>query len=341
VTAVRAIGPESGEGGRTPGLIEHDHQQDGIDRRGFLKCMAWAGAGVVFTVGAGGITSRALAAAASAGAPGVTGSFSFVQISDSHIGFHKAANRDVIGTLEAAVARINALPERPAFVIHTGDHVHLSRPSEFDAAKQVIGTIRTDQTFHVPGEHDVFVDGGKRYRRVFGRGSKGAGWYSFDLNGVHMLGLANVQATEGNGRNVNGLGVLGHEQLAFIKRDLARLPSDTPIVIFSHVPLLAVYPRWGWATADSAQVLALLRRFSSVTALNGHIHQIVTKREGNLVMHTAASTAYPLHPPGQGAPTPLVLPAGELPHRIGIRDVTFTRGSSSLALIDEALTPGA
>jgi 3',5'-cyclic AMP phosphodiesterase CpdA len=237
------------------------------------------------------------------------------------------------------VARINALPQRPAFVIHTGDHVHLSRPAEFDTAKQIIGAIKTDRTFHVPGEHDVFVDRGKRYLQVFGGGSLGSGYYSFDLNGVHMLALANVQATEAEGgaHNANGLGVLGPEQLAFIRRDLASLSSDTPIVIFGHVPLLAVYPRWGWATADSAQVLALLRRFSSVTALNGHIHQIISKREGNITMHTAASTAYPLHPPGQVAPTPLVLPAGELPSRIGIRTVGFVRGSSSLALMDEPL----
>jgi 3',5'-cyclic AMP phosphodiesterase CpdA len=319
--------------------IDHDHESesesDGIDRKGFLRCMAWAGTGVVWTLSGAAFSSRTLAGAAAAKAPR---GLSFVQISDSHVGFDKAANKDVIATLEQCVARINALPQRPAFVIHTGDHVHLSRPAEFDTVKHILATIKTDRVFHVPGEHDVFVDQGRLYRRFFGRGSHGSGWYSFDRDGVHFLALANVQASEAErtGAN-NGLGVLGHEQIAFIKKDLARLSSDTPIVIFGHVPLLAVYPQWGWATADSARVLELLRRFGSVTALNGHIHQVISKTEGNIVMHTARSTAYPLHPPGDVAPEPLVVPAGELASRIGIRTVGFRRGSSSLALVDDSL----
>jgi len=313
--------------------IEHDHQDDGIDRQGFLKCMAWAGTGVVWALTGGRVTSMALADAARVPAT-ATADFSFVQISDSHIGFSKAANKNVVGTFEEAVARINALPQRPAFVMHTGDHVHLSKMTEFDTTKQIMGTIKTDRTFNVPGEHDVFVDQGKRYLEVFGRGTQGSGYSSFDLKGVHFLALANVQQAEGQG-GLTGLGLLGPEQLAFVKKDLAALSADTPLVIFSHVPLLAVYPKWGWATEDSTQVLALVKRFSSVTALNGHIHQIISKTEGNIVMHTAASTAYPLHAPGQVAPTPLVLPAGMLPARIGIRTVGFVRGASSLALKDQ------
>jgi Icc protein len=315
--------------------IEHEHGPDGIDRKGFLKCMAWAGTGVAWTLTGCGFTSRTLGTAASANA---TRALSFVQISDSHVGFDKPANKDVIATLEQCVRRINALPHRPAFVVHTGDHVHLSTADEFDTVKQILGTIKTDRVFHVPGEHDVFVDQGRLYRRFFGRGSHGSGYYSFDVAGVHMLALANVQASEAESTQANnGLGVLGHEQLAFIKKDLARVSSDTPVVIFGHVPLLAVYPPWGWATADSAQVLAFLKRFSSVTALNGHIHQVISKTEGNIVMHTARSTAYPLHPPGDVAPEPLVVPAGELPRRIGIRTVELRKGSSSLALIDQPL----
>ncbi len=317
--------------------IEHDHQDDGIDRQGFLKCMAWAGTGVVWALTGGRVTSMALADAARVPATATataTADFSFVQISDSHIGFSKAANKNVVGTFEEAVARINALPQRPAFVMHTGDHVHLSKMTEFDTTKQIMGTIKTDRTFNVPGEHDVFIDQGKRYLEIFGRGTQGSGYYSFDLKGVHFLALANVQQAEGQG-GLTGLGLLGPEQLAFIKKDLAALSADTPLVIFSHVPLLAVYPKWGWATEDSTQVLALVKRFSSVTALNGHIHQIISKTEGNIVMHTAASTAYPLHAPGQVAPTPLVLPAGMLSARIGIRTVGFVRGASSLALKDQ------
>jgi len=315
--------------------IEHDHADDDVDRRGFLRCMAWAGTGVVFTLTGCGVATQRLGSASHAAA---TSSFSFVQISDSHIGFDKAANKDVIATLERCVEKINALPQRPAFVVHTGDHVHLSTPGEFDTVKQILGTIKTDRVFNVPGEHDVFVDQGRRYLKFFGKGSKGSGYYSFDAGGVHFLSLANVQASEAESAAANnGLGVLGAEQFDWIKKDLAAISSDTPIVIFGHVPLLAVYPQWGWATADSAQVLQQLRRFGSVTALNGHIHQIISKIEGNVLMHTGASTAYPLHRPGNVAPEPLTVPAGELPSRIGIRTVQFHRGSSSLALIDESL----
>jgi 3',5'-cyclic AMP phosphodiesterase CpdA len=318
--------------------IKHDHQDDGIDRRGFLECMAWAGTGVVWSLSGGLVHSTALADALHGKQSGPAADFTFVQISDSHIGFHQAANKDVTKTFEEAISRINALPQRPAFVVHTGDHVHLSRLDEFDTVKQLMGTIKTDRTFNVPGEHDVFIDHGTRYLSMFGKGTKGTGYTSFDYNGVHFLALANVQQVEsesGSG-TFNGLGILGPAQLDFVKKDLAPLSSDTPLVIFSHVPLLAVYPKWGWATADSTQVLALVKRFGSVTALNGHIHQIISKTEGNIVMHTAASTAYPLHAPGQVAPTPLVVPAPELPARIGIREVTFVQGATSLAYKDQS-----
>src|SRR5579871_5100606 len=278
-------------------VIRHDHQDDGVDRRGFLRCMAWAGTGVLWTLSGGRAASTVLADPERAASAAATADFSFVQISDSHVGFHQGANKRVIATFEQCVARINALPRRPAFVMHTGDHVHLSTIGEFDTVKQIMGTIKTDRTFNVPGEHDVFVDHGKRYLQMFGKGTKGSGYFSFDYDGVHFLALANVQQAEGQG-GLTGLGLLGAEQLAWIKKDLAPIAADTPLVIFSDVPLLAVYPKWGWGTVDSTQVLALVKRFSSVTALNGHIHQIITKREGNMVMHTAASTAYPLHAPG-------------------------------------------
>jgi 3',5'-cyclic AMP phosphodiesterase CpdA len=316
--------------------IVHDHQHDGIDRRGFLRCMAWAGTGVILGVVGDRIVTTALGDVLQGKAAAPAADFSFVQISDSHIGFHQQANKNVIGTFEEAVRRINALPQRPAFVMHTGDHVHLSTMDEFDTVKQIMGTIKTDRTFNVPGEHDVFVDQGKRYLRVFGQGAQGTGYYSFEYKGVHFLALANVEQAEAENAGLSGLGRLGPAQLDFVKKDLAALSSDTPLVLFSHVPLLAIYPSWGWATEDSTQVLALVKRFSSVTALNGHIHQIISKTEDNIVMHTAASTAYPLHPPGQVAPSPLVVPAGVLPSRIGIRTVQFVRGNSSLALKDES-----
>src|SRR2546430_780301 len=220
--------------------IAHDHQHDGIDRRGFLRCMAWAGAGVVLGVVGARVVPTALADAAQGQAAAPATTFSFVQISDSHIGFHKAANKNVIGTFEEAVRRINALPQRPAFVMHTGDHVHLSTLGEFDTVQQIMRTIKTDRTFHVPGEHDVFVDQGKRYLRVFGPGSRGSGYYSFDYKGVHFLALANVEQAEAESRGLSGLGRLGPQQLAFVKKDLARLHSDTPLGIFSPWPALPV-----------------------------------------------------------------------------------------------------
>jgi 3',5'-cyclic AMP phosphodiesterase CpdA len=307
---------------------------DGIDRRGFLGCMAWAGTAVVVSACGGEMRSRT----AGADAAESRADFTFVQISDSHIGFDHAPNTDVTGTYEQAVARINALPQRPAFVVHTGDHVHLSTADEFDTVKQITGTIRTDRTFHVPGEHDVFVDGGKLYRRFFGRGAHGSGYYSFDYKGVHFLALANVQASESEtNAAANGLGRLGAEQIAWVERDLKHLSADTPVVVFGHVPLLAVYPKWGWATADSAHVLKALKRFSSVTVLNGHIHQVLAKREGRITMHTADSTAFPQHHPGVDAPGPYPLPAGELAGHLGIRTVDYVRGRSRLALTDETL----
>jgi hypothetical protein len=318
---------------------DHAVDRDGIDRRGFLSCMAWAGTAVVWSSKGGLTASRTLADALRDRRSLVDADFTFVQVSDSHIGFDHAPNRDVVHTYEQAIARINALSPRPAFVVHTGDHVHLSTPGEFDTVRQLTRTIRTDRVFHVPGEHDVFVDQGKRYRQFFGAGTKGSGYFSFDYHGMHFLGLANVQASEAESAAAgkNGLGVLGAEQLSFVRRDLARVHSDTPVVIFGHVPLLAVYPEWGWATKDSAQVLAQLRRFASVTVLNGHIHQILEKREGNVLMHTADSTAFPQRAPGHIAPGAYPVPAGRLESLLGIRTVDVLRGTGALAIKDETL----
>ena len=319
----------------------HDHgtpDVDGVDRRGFLGCMAWAGTAVVWSSRGGHTASRSLADALRQ-RKAADADFTFVQVSDSHIGFKHAPNNDVVRTYEQAIGRINALPQRPAFVVHTGDHVHLSTLEEFDTVRHLTSTIKTDRTFHVPGEHDVFVDQGKRYRQFFGAGTKGSGWFSFDYRGVHFLGLANVQASESENTAAgkNGLGVLGAEQLAFIKRDLAKLHSDTPLVILGHVPLLAVYPAWGWATKDSAQVLAQLQRFAAVTVLNGHIHQILEKHEGNVVMHTADSTAFPQRAPGHVAPGAYPVPAGRLGGLLGVRSVAVRRGTGALALKDQTL----
>ncbi len=310
-------------------ILRNDNQ-DGIDRRGFLKCMAWAGTGVLWTVSGGILSSKVLGATASAAA---TGDFSFVQISDSHIGFNKDANKDVIGTLQKAIAKINALPQRPDFILHTGDLSHLSEAEEFDALEQNLKSIKTGEIFYVPGEHDVLSDNGAMYRERFGKKTIGAGWSSFDKNGVHFVGLVNVlNIREG------GLGVLGAEQLDWLKKDLEPLSSSTPVVVFAHIPLWAVYPQWGWGTDDAEQALSLLRRFGSVTVLNGHIHQTVRKTEGNITFHTAMSTAFPQPAPGTAPkPGPMKVEAERLNSVLGITDVNYVEGNHTLAVVDNTL----
>jgi len=309
--------------------ILHNDNPDGVDRRGFLKCMAWAGTGVLWTAAGGVLTSRILGATAELGGA----DFTFAQISDSHIGFNKDANKDVIGTLQKAIAKINALPTPPDFILHTGDLSHLSEAEEFDALEQNLKDLKTGQIFYVPGEHDVISDNGAMYRERFGRNSLGAGWYSFDKKGVHFIGLVNVvNIREG------GLGILGPDQLEWLKKDLASLSSSTPIVVFAHIPLWAVYPQWGWGTDDAEQALALLRRFGSVTVLNGHIHQTVRKVEGNITFHTAMSTAFPQPAPGTAPkPGPMKVEAERLSAVLGITDVHYVEHNHSLAIIDGTL----
>jgi Icc protein len=290
--------------------ILHDHNHDGIDRKGFLKCMAWAGTGVIWTLSSGVLTSRVLGQTPALELPATppVGTLNFVQISDSHIGFSKPANKDVTATFREAVSRINALAVAPEFLIHTGDLTHLAEEDEFDGLSEMLKDCRTKQVFYVPGEHDILNDNGAAYRARFGKGSLGSGWYSFDQKGVHFVGLVNVDGvTEG------GLGIMGEEQLAWLAKDLGAISSETPVVVFAHVPLWEVYPKWGWGTADGARALALLKRFGSVTVLNGHIHQVVQKIEGNITFHTARSTAFPQPEPGTAPkPGPMLVDAPKL-----------------------------
>jgi Icc protein len=318
--------------------INQKTENDGIDRRGFLTCMAWAGTGMLWTVAGGVLGSTLLprrAGAADADSLIQKAGSSFVQISDSHIGFNKQViNKDVVGTLKQAIARINAMPEAPDFVLHTGDLTHLSDPEEFDTVDQLMKTIKTRQVFYVPGEHDVTGDNGKTYLDRFGKNTKGQGWYSFDHNGVHFIGLVNVVDIQ-----QNGLGALGQNQLAWLQADLQDRSSETPIVVFAHIPLWMVYPAWGWGTDDGAQALTYLKRFGSVTVLNGHIHQVVKKVEGRMTFHTAMSTAFPQPEPGQAPnPGPMKVDAGKLNDYLGITDVNYVEGSSSLAVVDSTLS---
>jgi plastocyanin len=313
--------------------LVHDHSADGIDRRGFLKCMAWAGTGALWAVQGGVLRSIAVDGGVGAAVEAMKGALVFAQISDSHIGFSKAANPDVTATLQVAVDRLNRLPVRPAFVLHTGDITQLSKPAEFDTADQVIRGIRTDRVFYVPGEHDVLEDNGKQYLERHGKKTHGGGWYSFDHGGAHFVGLVNVLDLK-----AGGLGNLGAEQLAWLKRDLAGRSDSTPIVLFAHVPLWSVYPDWGWGTDDGEQALGMARRFGSVTVLNGHIHQVMQKTEGNVVFHTAMSTAFPQPAPGTASsPGPLTVEPGRLRSLLGLSSVTYRQGTRSLAIVDSPL----
>lgn len=312
--------------------IKENLNKDGVDRRGFLKCMAWAGTGAVWTVSGGVLSSKAFGQLSNT-AMGGGGEFTFVQISDSHIGFNKEANKDVTATLQQAIDKINALDRTPDFLIHTGDLSHLSKPGEFDTLDQVLKSAKSGKSFFVPGEHDMLTDNGQQYLERYGKGTQGAGWYSFDHKGVHFIGLVNVVDLK-----AGGLGTLGDEQLTWLEKDLKRRSNSTPIVVFAHIPLWTVYPEWGWGTGDGAKALSAMKRFGSVTVLNGHIHQVMQKVEGNISFHTAMSTAFPQPKPGTApSPGPMKVPADQLRDVLGITHVNYIAGNHTLAVVDSTL----
>jgi 3',5'-cyclic AMP phosphodiesterase CpdA len=311
-------------------MADDHHDEGGISRRHALECMLWAGTGVLWAV-TGGVP-RSIGLLDSAAAATATG-LTFLQISDSHVGFDKPANPHAIDTLKEAIDRIKAMPQKPSFMLHTGDITHLSKPAEFDNAAQLIGSAGL-QVHYVPGEHDIVDEGtGKAYLERYGQNTKGAGWYSFDQGGVHFIGLVNVANLK-----AGGLGFLGPDQLEWLEDDVKGLSASTPIVVFAHIPLWSVYPSWGWGTDDAAVALGYLKRFGSVTVLNGHIHQLMQKVEGNVTFHTARSTAFPQPAPGTApSPGPMLVPAEKLRSVLGITSVHYTQGKEALAITDTAL----
>jgi Icc protein len=297
------------------------------DRRGFLKCMTWAGSAMVWTV-SGGIPRSHLIGTAAAAETG----FSFAQVSDSHLGFDKPVNPNVTGTFQEALGHVTSMADKPAFLIHTGDITHLSTAQQFDTGAQLLGATKL-QVYTVPGEHDILEDDRKSYLNHYGKGTHGDGWYSFDAQGVHFIGLVNVVNLQGN-----GLGDLGPEQLEWLEKDVKGLSSSTPIVLFAHVPLWIVYQDWGWGTKDGAQALTYLKRFGSVTVLNGHIHQVMQKVEGHVAFHTVCSTAFPQGVPGVAkGPGPMPVPPGELKHYLGTARISLVTTKSPLAIVDTPL----
>ncbi|RMI30559.1 metallophosphoesterase family protein [Nocardia stercoris] len=303
-----------------------------MTRRQLMRHSAWFGAAVGLTVVGGEVVSNVAGTTAVTAATRPT--LRFAQISDSHIGFQGTANGNVVDTFTEAIDQVNSLGYTPDFVIHTGDLTHLATAEQFDQVEQMMTGLSTPHVFTVPGEHDSTDDGGRRYREVFGKGTRGDGWYSFDIAGVHVIALVNTL-------NPTLLGHLGRDQLDFIRSDVAGLSSDTPIIVFSHIPLFAMYPDWGWGTDDATEALSYLKRFSSVTCLNGHVHQLFTKTEGNITFYSGTTTAYPLPHPGEGGPDakpkPVTLPAGKLRDALGIREVSYRRGQQMLAIKEQKL----
>ena len=300
-----------------------------MERRRFMQCLAWAGTGLVWAARGGVLSATTLDTAAAAGAD-----FTFGQISDTHVGFGGEANRDSMGTLRDSIAGLNALPTRPSFVLHTGDLSHGQKPGAFATLAEELKAVKTEKMFFIPGEHDVAIDGGKEYLSRYGAGTyESLGYQSFDYHGVHFVGLVNVLSYKpGVG------GALGDEQLAWLRKDLEAQSPSTPIVVFAHVPLWAVYPSWGWTTADGEQAIGMVRRFGSVTVLNGHIHQVLQKVEGNVTFHSARSTAFPQPAPGAAPnPGPMKVEAGELRRLLGVRQVQYTEGMKPLAIVERPL----
>jgi hypothetical protein len=303
-------------------------------RREALRCLAYGGAGTLFALAGGVFTPIDLAVAASdrTGAAKL-GKPLFVQISDTHIGFNKEANPDVAATCNRSIDLVNALPEQPALLIHTGDITHLSKPAEFDLAQQLFSRLRTTEMHTVPGEHDTTDPTVTEYFNRFGKASGNKGYYSFDHGGVHFVALVNVLQFK-----PGGLGTLGAEQLAWVANDLKGRSSSTPLVVFAHMPLWTIYEPWGWGTGDAPQLMEQLRRFGSVTVLNGHIHQIVQKVEGNVTFHTARSTAYPQPIAGEGAgPGPLKVPTEQLATMLGLTSASVATHPRALQLNDTTI----
>ena len=309
--------------------MRRDGEND-VDRRNFLKCMAWVGTGAVWTMSSGVLRGSPLEQTARASMVSHGGgALRFVQISDTHIGFDKPANTDVVATLRAVVDKIKSDPEPPAFVLHTGDLTHLSKPAEFDTLQKVLSELSVP-IFYVPGEHDVLDDDAKGYLQRFGKGTRGAGWHSFDHGGVHFIGLVNVVNLR-----AGGLGALGAEQIEWLEQDVKHLKSDTPIVVFAHIPLWSVYPEWGWGTDDSERALSYLKRFGSVSVLNGHIHQVMQKVEGTVTFHTAMSTAFPQPAPGTAAsPGPMTVSDDRLRKVLGLSRLSVHGVDHPIAITD-------
>ncbi|CAG2150870.1 metallophosphoesterase family protein [Cupriavidus numazuensis] len=281
------------------------------DRRDFLRLAAAAGGAVLASALPGWAAS-----------PGKD--FYFVQLSDLHWGFQGPPNPDARGTLPKAIAAVNALPAPPDFIVFTGDLTHTTddpdeRRRRMREVKAQIDTLQVKTRYLMPGEHDASLDRGEAFQEIFGPTH-----YSFDHQGVHFVALDNVSDPAGR---------VGAAQIDWLASDLARLPREAPIVVFTHRPLFDLYPQWDWATRDGADVLKRLDPYSNVTVFYGHIHQEHHHQTGQIAHHAARSLMFPLPAP---ASQPLRQPVpwdAEHPYRgLGWRQVAARQAPPRLAL---------
>jgi 3',5'-cyclic AMP phosphodiesterase CpdA len=291
---------------------------DSFDRRKFLKITGVTlGAGALYQFAAPalgeGVGGRVMDLLGKKNGERPT-PFSFVQFSDTHVGFNGPP--DPLGTqaFERAVTMVNALPQRPDLVLFTGDLTHDSeKPGEhadrMKRFREIASRLNVPLVKVVPGEHDAALDGGALFRDAFGETH-----HSFDHRGVHFIGLDNVSL---------GKPAVGAEQLAWLQKDLARFPKTAPIVVFTHRPLFDLKPDWEWFTSDGDQVLNALAPYENVTVLYGHIHREHEHTEGNATHYASRSLIFAFPDPETGVPKkPLPFDAAKPFQNLGIRRVT-------------------
>jgi hypothetical protein len=310
--------------------------KDPVDRRTFMKIAGTSiGVGALFHVApllgasSGGRRIAALLGKKNGEAPTP---FSFVQLSDTHVGFSGPPNPLGTQAFEKAVDIINGLRERPDLVLFTGDLTHDSEnPGEhadrMRLFQKIAGGLKVPLVKLVPGEHDAGLDGGKLFRDAFGESH-----YSFDHRGVHFIALDNVSLARPN---------VGPEQIAWLKKDLARFPTTAPIVVFTHRPLFDLRPDWEWFTGDGDEVMNALAPYENVTVLYGHIHREHTHTEGHATHVAARSLIFAFPDPEAGVPKkPIPFDAQKPFQNLGLRVIgePGARAGSSPRIQDVELT---
>jgi 3',5'-cyclic AMP phosphodiesterase CpdA len=302
------------------GVVGRGMSQD-CDRRDFLALLGIGG--LVFSAGLPGCGSAAGDSVALA--PRTqrrVEDFFFLQLTDTHWGFHGSANPQADTTLERAVATINSVDARPDFVVFTGDLTHVTgdgaeRHERMKRFRDIVSRLAVKDLRFLPGEHDAAPDRGEAYREQFGDPT-----YAFDHKGVHFVALDNASMPGG---------AIGAAQVAWLEADLARIPADAPVVVLAHRPLFPLFPAWEWQTADGASALEVLSRRENVTVFYGHIHQEHHFTTGRVVHHASRSLVFPLPAPGSVPEKgPLPWDAASPDHGLGWRQVALAAGAPRL-----------